>query len=209
MPVFRRNGVRDMNLPNRLTVARIIMTPLFMAAVMINFPHHYAVALLLFIAASLTDLFDGKIARARGIVTNFGKFLDPLADKMLTTAAFIAFLAKGVGHGIEWVLFIVLFREFMMASLRLIAVSSDSGKVIAANMWGKAKTVSQMAAIIYGIAMLYFDELTGIFGFSIPSAAGTAISVVFDVLLWVSTLFAVVSGVIYMKDNFEFVDPSK
>lgn len=198
-----------MNLPNKLTVARIIMTPLFMAAVMISFPHHYAVALVLFIAASLTDLLDGKIARARGIVTNFGKFLDPLADKMLTTSAFIAFLAKGVGTGIEWVLFIVLFREFMMASLRLIAVSSDSGKVIAANIWGKVKTVTQMAAIIFGLAMLYFGELSGICGFPVPEVADIVIKAVFDIILWISTFFAVLSGFIYMKDNSEFVDQSK
>ena len=145
-----------MNLPNRLTVARIIMTPLFMAAMLINFPHHYLVALVLFAAASFTDFLDGNIARARGIVTNFGKFLDPLADKMLTTAAFLAFLAKGFGWGIAWVLFIVLFREFMIASLRLVAVSSEVKKVIPANMWGKVKTVTQMAAIIFGIALLYF-----------------------------------------------------
>ena len=82
-----------MNLPNKLTILRIVMTPIFMAAMIIEFPHHYIVALVLFVVASLTDLLDGKIARARGLVTNFGKFLDPLADKMLTTAAFLAFLA--------------------------------------------------------------------------------------------------------------------
>ena len=100
-----------MNLPNKLTIARIIMTPLFMAAMMLDFRHHYLVALVLFCVASFTDYLDGNIARSRGLVTNFGKFLDPLADKMLTTAAFLAFLAKGFGYGIGWVLFIVLFRE--------------------------------------------------------------------------------------------------
>ena len=147
-----------MNLPNRLTVLRIIMTPLFMAAKLIEFPHHYLVALLLFAIASFTDMLDGKIARARNLVTNFGKFLDPLADKMITTAAFLAFLKEGFGFGIAWVLFIVLFREFMIASLRLVVVSSDSKKVIAANMWGKLKTVTQMVAIIFGIAVLYYND---------------------------------------------------
>ena len=197
-----------MNLPNRLTVLRIIMTPLFMAAMLINFPHHYLVALVLFVVASLTDMLDGKIARARNLVTNFGKFLDPLADKMLTTAAFLAFLKDGFGVGIAWVLFIVLFREFMIASLRLVVVSSDSKKVIAANMWGKLKTVTQMVAIIFGIAVLYFTEtLQGIF--SVPTAVSEVLMVVYNVILWISTIFAVVSGVIYMKDSFEFVDPSK
>lgn len=201
-----------MNLPNKLTVARIIMTPLFMAAMLIEFPHHYLVAVLLFAVAALTDLLDGKIARARGIVTNFGKFLDPLADKMLTTSAFIAFLAKGFGTGIAWVLFIVLFREFMIASLRLVAVSSETKKVIPANIWGKIKTVTQMVAIIFGIAVLYFNEsvlplLNGIL--SAANEITAVLYIVFDVLLWISTLFAVISGVIYMKDSFEFIDPSK
>lgn len=200
-----------MNLPNKLTILRIILTPLFMAAMMVEFPHHYAVALVLFCVASFTDYLDGKIARARGIVTNFGKFLDPLADKMLTTSAFIAFLAKGMGWGIEWVLFIVLFREFMIASLRLVAVSSETKKVIPANIWGKIKTVSQMVAIILGIAVMYFDsiipELAKVV--VIPDVVMTVVMLVFNIVLWVSTLFAVISGAIYMKDSFEFIDPSK
>ena len=198
-----------MNLPNKLTILRIILTPLFMAAMMIEFPHHYAVALVLFCVASFTDYLDGKIARARGIVTNFGKFLDPLADKMLTTAAFLAFLAKGHGYGIEWVLFIVLFREFMIASLRLVAVSSETKKVIPANIWGKTKTVTQMIAIIMGIAVMYFNELVTLCQIAIPDIVSTVIMLVFNIVLWVSTLFAVVSGIIYMKDSYEFIDPSK
>ena len=197
-----------MNLPNKLTVLRIIMTPLFMAAMLINFPHHYLVALVLFVVASLTDMLDGKIARARNLVTNFGKFLDPLADKMLTTAAFLAFLKEGFGVGIAWVLFIVLFREFMIASLRLVVVSSDSKKVIAANMWGKLKTVTQMVAIIFGIAVLYYNETLATL-FAAPAVVSEALMIIYNKILWVSTVFAVVSGVIYMKDSFEFVDPSK
>lgn len=198
-----------MNLPNKLTILRIILTPLFMAAMMIEFPHHYAVALVLFCVASFTDYLDGKIARARGIVTNFGKFLDPLADKMLTTAAFLAFLAKNHGYGIEWVLFIVLFREFMIASLRLVAVSSETKKVIPANIWGKTKTVTQMIAIIMGIAVMYFNDFVKLYNIAIPEVVSTVIMLVFNIVLWVSTLFAVISGVIYMKDSYEFIDPSK
>lgn len=197
-----------MNLPNKLTVLRIIMTPLFMAAMLINFPHHYLVALVLFVVASLTDMLDGKIARARNLVTNFGKFLDPLADKMLTTAAFLAFLKEGFGVGIAWVLFIVLFREFMIASLRLVVVSSDSKRVIAANIWGKLKTVTQMVAIIFGITVLYFNEtLAGLL--SAPAIICEVLMIVYNVILWISTVIAVVSGVIYMKDSFEYIDPSK
>lgn len=201
-----------MNLPNQLTVARIIMTPLFMAAMLINFPHHYLVALVLFAVASFTDFLDGNIARARGIVTNFGKFLDPLADKMLTTSAFLAFLKLQFGWGIAWVLFIVLFREFMIASLRLVAVSSEVKKVIPANMWGKVKTVTQMIAIIFGIALLYFAEsILPMLNLSWTVEVNliNVLYIVYCVLLWVSTVVAVISGAIYMKDSYEFVDPSK
>lgn len=201
-----------MNLPNRLTVARIIMTPLFMAAMLVEFPHHYLVALLLFVVASLTDLLDGKIARERGLVTNFGKFLDPLADKMLTTAAFLAFLSKGFGFGIAWVVFIVLFREFMIASLRLVVVSSETKKVIPANIWGKIKTVTQMAAVILGIAVMYLGEtILPIIEnkIAVSDMVMTVAMIVFNIALWISTIFAVISGVIYMKDSFEFIDPSK
>ncbi len=196
-----------MNLPNKLTVARIIMTPLFMAAMLFQFPFHYLVALILFAAASFTDMLDGKIARARNLVTNFGKFLDPLADKMLTTAAFIGFLAKGFGVGIVWALFIVLFREFMISSLRLVVVSSDKSKVIPANFYGKLKTVTQMAAIIFGLLVLTLNN--EIIPFIKGTMAESVLYVCFNVLLWVSTIAAVISGVIYMKDSFEFIDPTK
>ncbi len=195
-----------MNLPNKLTVARIIMTPLFMAAMLIEFPFHYLVALVLFAAASFTDMLDGKIARARNLVTNFGKFLDPLADKMLTTAAFIGFLAKGYGKGIVWVLFIVLFREFMISSLRLVVVSSDKSKVIAANIYGKLKTVTQMAAIIFGLLVMSFT--TELYP-ACPMVVNNVLYIVFNVLLWASAVAAVISGIIYMKDSFEFIDPTK
>lgn len=191
-----------LNLPNKLTVLRIIATPIFMLCLVWDFPFHYIAALLIFIAASITDLFDGKYAREHNMVTDFGKFLDPLADKMLTTAALIGFAAMGIGMGIEWILFIVLFREFLMASLRLVAVSSD-GKVIAANKWGKVKTVMQMIAIIYAIAAEIF------IGF-INNPIVTGILHIFtDLFLWVSAVFAVISGVIYLIDNLSFIDPSK
>ena len=201
-----------MNLPNKLTVARIIMTPLFMAAMLLEFPHHYLVAFVLFAVASFTDFLDGKIARQQNIVTSFGKFLDPLADKMLTTAAFLAFLAKGFGYGIAWVLFIVLFREFMIASLRLVAVSSDSKKVIAANIWGKVKTVTQMIAILFGILTLYFVESI------VPmmpidtnlSAVLTEIlMIVYNIVLWISTAFAAISGAIYIYGGRQYIANAK
>ena len=191
-----------LNLPNKLTVARSIATPVFMLCLMWNFPGHYILALLIFIGASLTDLFDGKYAREHNLVTDFGKFLDPLADKMLTTAAFIGFTAKGIGTGIEWILFIVLFREFLISSLRLVAVSSG-GKVIAANKWGKLKTVIQMTAIIYVITAAAFIEIINI------PVLTTILAILADILLWTSAVLAVVSGVIYLFDNKDHVDPEK
>lgn len=193
-----------MNLPNKLTLTRVIMTPLFMAAMLIDFKFHYIVALSLFALASFTDYLDGMLARKHHIVTNFGKFLDPLADKMLTTSAFIAFLAMDYGKGIAWVLFIILFREFMVSSLRLVVVSSDKGVVIAANIFGKIKTVTQMVTVIYGIAVKVFcEEIT------VLSSASMALEAVFTVLIWLSALFTVISGAIYMKDSFDYINPAK
>ena len=193
-----------MNLPNKLTLTRVIMTPLFMAAMLIDFKFHYIAALVLFALASFTDYLDGMLARKHHIVTNFGKFLDPLADKMLTTSAFIAFLAMDYGKGIAWVLFIILFREFMVSSLRLVVVSSDKGTVIAANIFGKIKTVTQMVTIIYGIAVKVFCE-----EIAVLSSAFSALEAVFTALLWLSALFTVISGAIYMKDSFDYINPSK
>lgn len=193
-----------MNLPNKLTLTRVIMTPLFMAAMLIDFKFHYIVALALFALASFTDYLDGMLARKHHIVTNFGKFLDPLADKMLTTSAFIAFLAMDYGKGIAWVLFIILFREFMVSSLRLVVVSSDKGVVIAANIFGKIKTVTQMVTVIYSIAVKVFcEEIT------VLSSASMALEAVFTVLIWLSALFTVISGAIYMKDSFDYINPAK
>ena len=194
-----------MNLPNKLTLMRIIMTPMFMAAMLIEFPHHYLVALVLFIVASITDALDGHIARKHNMITNFGKFMDPLADKMLTTAAFIAFAAKGFGLGMDWILFLVLFREFAVSALRLVVVSSATKKVIAANIWGKMKTVSQMVAIIAGIAVLYYTKNI----MAHDAALFDAFNLIMTPFFWISAVLAVVSGVIYVKDSWECIDPSK
>lgn len=191
-----------LNLPNKLTVARIIATPVFMIALMLDFPFHYFVALFIFIAASLTDMFDGKYARKHNLVTDFGKFLDPLADKMLTTAAFIGLLAKGAGVWMEWILFIVLFREFAVSSIRLVAVSSG-GKVIAANIWGKLKTVLQMSAIIYTL----FD--LGLCSILAAPAFELILMLVADILLWASAIMCIISGVIYLLDNKDLINPEK
>lgn len=192
-----------MNLPNKLTIARIIMTPFFLACLLIQFPFHYLVAMLLFVAASLTDMFDGKYARKHNLVTNFGKFLDPIADKMLTTAALLGFIELGVGAGVTWVTFIIILREFMVTGVRLSAATT--GKVIAANIWGKAKTVTQMISLIFGMfsQFVIFDLAAGS-----GSVVGIILSSVTTALLWLSAALTVISGVIYLLDNRSCVDPN-
>ena len=199
-----------MNLPNKLTILRIILTPIFMLTLVWNFPFHYLVSLLIFIGASLTDLFDGRIARERGLVTDFGKFLDPLADKMLTTAAFLGFIALDIGYGAVWVAFIVLFREFAVSSIRLIA-STAGGKVIAANIWGKLKTVFQMIAIIFALTAKQFLEILAMFGISGEafSLISLILNIAITVLVWISAILCIVSGVIYIIDNKDFVKQTK
>lgn len=191
-----------MNLPNKLTVARIVLAPLFLLLALWEFPFHYAVALVVFIAAALTDMFDGKIARARGLITNFGKFLDPLADKMLTTAAFLLFLAKGQMD--VWALMLILTREFMVTSVRLLA--AKEGKVIAASMWGKAKTVAQFIAIIYQLTALEFSTWqTGVLSaFELPDAVFSIPLVVGQVFIWISTVLTVIAGAEYVWLNREY-----
>lgn len=173
-----------------------------MAAMLIEFDHHFLVALILFAAASVTDLIDGKMARKHNLITDFGKFLDPLADKMLTTAAFLGFIELQIGHGITWIAFIVLLREFLITSLRLI--SSGKGKVIAANMWGKCKTVSQMFAIVFVLAAQYIMSVT-----ETSAQLETVYSVATDIVLWVSAVLTVISGLVYVKQNKDFIDPTK
>ena len=132
-----------MNLPNKLTLLRIILIPAFMVVLYWGFPGANYVALAIFILASFTDMLDGKIARKYNLVTDFGKFADPLADKMLVTAAMLWFVE--IGQMPAWALLLVIVREFAVSGLRMIA--SDKGRVIAAGWSGKVKTASTMVCI--------------------------------------------------------------
>ncbi len=185
-----------MNLPNKLTVLRIVMTPVFLLLLLLDFPFHYLAAGLVFGAAALTDMIDGKIARGRQLITNLGKFLDPLADKMLTTAAFLGFLA--LGRLDVWAVMIVLTREFMVTSVRLVA--AKDGTVIAASRAGKAKTVAQFVSIIYMIAGLEFVSWqdTLLAGVAVPSWIYQAVPLVGRILIWVSVVLTVISGCQYL-----------
>ena len=189
-----------MNLPNKLTLGRIILVPLMVAALLIDFPFNNLVALIIFAAASITDLLDGKIARKQNLVTDFGKFADPLADKILVLATLLCFVQNGYCDCVAVI--IVLFREFSVTSIRLIAASS--GEVIAANIWGKAKTVSQMIAVIAILVMQFILNLandTNLISAQAESIMSSAFGIAGEVLVWISTVFAVISGVIYIVQN--------
>lgn len=189
-----------MNLPNKLTLARILLVPFFVAALLIDFPLNNLVALLIFIAASLTDMLDGKIARKQGLITDFGKFADPLADKILVISALLCFVQLGLCDCVAVI--IVLFREFAVTSIRLIVASK--GKVIAANMWGKVKTVTQMVSIICIITMQVVLDLAQL-GVPLPDLLPTVFYYIGEVLIWISTFFALLSGVVYIAQNKQFI----
>ncbi len=197
-----------MNTPNKLTLARMIATPIFMAVMLIDFPYHYLISLVLFIAASLTDMIDGKMARKYNMVTDFGKFMDPLADKMLTTSAYLGFMFVYGKSALSWqivvITFIVLFREFAVSSIRLVAVTAG-GKVVAANMWGKCKTVSQMVGIIFALGVYAFNEIIAISGGSFALHLDTVIIALF----WLSAVLCVISGAIYIWGGRQYIANAK
>lgn len=173
-----------MNLPNKLTVSRVIMVPFFVFFMLtdVGGAANKWIALALFCAASLTDMLDGKIARARNLVTNFGKFMDPLADKLLVCSAMICLIPSGDLEA--WFVILIIAREFIISGFRLVA--SDNGIVIAASYWGKFKTVSQMAMIIVLIA-----DFGGVF------------DMIGMVLIWVSLILTVVSLFDYVAKNIQ------
>lgn len=192
-----------MNLPNKLTLLRIILVPFFIIAMLVNFPFHYLVAGCIFGIASVTDTLDGKIARSRNLVTDFGKFADPLADKILVLTALVCFLQVGLLGSFGAIpVIIVLFREFAVSGIRLVAASS--GKVVAANIWGKIKTVSQMVGISVIFAMQVVLEILG----AMKVSTGFVNEVFYYIgngLIWLSTVFTLISGIIYLKDNISFL----
>lgn len=173
-----------MNLPNKLTVLRVIMVPFFVLFMLTDLGGEAGkwIALVIFCLASLTDMLDGKIARARNLVTNFGKFMDPLADKLLVCSAMICLIPTEQLPA--WVVIVIIAREFIISGFRLVA--SDSGIVIAASYWGKFKTVSQMLMVIVLIA-----DLGGVF-----DMIGTA-------LIWIALILTVVSLVDYIAKNVQ------
>ncbi len=214
-----------MNLPNKLTILRLIMVPIFMAVMLIPVLAKCSpiadmiltlVGALLFIAASITDMLDGKIARRDGLVTDFGKFMDPLADKFMVIGALLCifFRASMSGNKIMSIIFffslvVVFFRELAVTSIRLVA-SSSGGVVIAANMLGKIKTVTQIFAICSALIEPELIKLIGILlgEGSIPSAV-----LAYPPLTLISTVvmiyFTIHSGINYIVGAWQYLDPEK
>ena len=215
--------MKKMNLPNKLTILRILLVPFVIAAILIQFPFHFTVAGLLFGAAAITDAFDGKIARRDHLITDFGKFADPLADKILVISVLVCFVKLGLCGAVP--LIIIIFREFAVTSVRLVAAAK--GKVIAANLWGKVKTVTQIVAIVTIFVMQTAMDIISIFviGFAVPSTLFTTgmysamsdaryimlnscfnvFNIIGQALLWIAAIITVISGVKYLVDSKEVI----
>ena len=199
-----------MNLPNKLTLTRILLVPVFMIFASLTGlsgiadgsfqPMYYLIAGIVFAAASFTDFLDGHLARKWNMVTDFGKFADPLADKLLTTVAFIYMMRDGVCSPV--VLCIILAREFAVSGLRMVAAGAKDGKVIAANMWGKVKTVLQMLTIIF----YYFGTALTWGNFIMIGADCVFLSYW---LCWLVAVATAISGIKYLWDNRSFINTAK
>ena len=180
-----------MNLPNKLTILRVILIPVFLVFLLVDaIPFNVILALVIFAAASLTDMIDGKIARKYNLVTNFGKFLDPLADKMLVMAALVCFC--GMGWADVVAVIIILAREFMVSALRL--VTAGEGIVVAAGIWGKLKTAFTMVAVV----VILFAEGIGFHSFLVN-----------EILIWIAAALTIISGAQYLAAYWSHIDPSK
>lgn len=182
-----------MNTPNKLTLLRIVMVPVFMVFQLLSVTkYHLLFALFIFVVASLTDLLDGRLARRNNQVTDFGKLMDPLADKLLVIAALVGFVQLQMCD--TWVAMIIIARELLVTSLR--AVAKSSGTVIAANIWGKVKTVSQMIAII---TTLFLG------GLNLPGSYGVICHNIGYGFLWIAAIVTILSGIEYVWANRKFI----
>ena len=192
-----------MNLANKLTMLRIMLVPFFaffmLAAEIV--PYSYLWAAILFAIASITDTVDGKIARKYNMITDFGKFLDPLADKVLVVTALICFVQ--LHWASAWVVAIVVIREFMVSGVRLVAAGSEKKIVIAANIWGKLKTASTMVAIC-AIIIMHIMISFGLF-----TMETFPVQLISDIMMYISCLLTAVSGIIYVWDYREIFKEAK
>lgn len=169
-----------MNLANKITITRIFLVPVFLFFLLVKMPYGNLIATSIFIIAALTDTLDGYIARSRNQITKFGKFLDPLADKLIVTAALVALVElKKIP---SWLVIIILAREFAITGLR--AVAASEGNVIAASNWGKLKTITQIIAIIAALIEMKFNIY----------------------LMYIATIITIISGIDYIYKNRKFIN---
>ena len=200
-----------MNLPNKLTVLRLCLVPAIIAVLLL--PVSWVTDILgavIFLAASLTDMLDGKIARKKGLVTDFGKFLDPLADKFMVIAAMMAIIYRSADNKLIFnvfmpLLIITVFRELAVASIRLVA-STTAGVVVAANMLGKIKTVAQ---IVFIMAALLEPSLGLLGGYVTPVFSLFSYYPVTCTAALVTLVFTIWSGVVYIASYWKYLDPEK
>ena len=181
-----------MNLPNRISMLRILMVPVFVVLALMEAPGAQIAALAVFCLASLTDAIDGHIARSRGLITDFGKFIDPIADKLLVMSALVVLVSQG--RMPAWCCIVMLAREFAISGFRLVA--AGSGRVIAAGWLGKIKTVTQMIAVIL---LLLLKPVSG------APLLGEAGVMIADIALYVSVVMTIWSGVDYIVRNFDCI----
>lgn len=199
-----------MNLPNKLTLLRIILVPIFVVILLLDkaIPHSYLIAGLIFGIASYTDHLDGKIARKYNLITDFGKFMDPLADKIMVISALVCFIELSLIP--SWCVILIIAREFMVTSIRLVA--APKGIVIAANIWGKLKTVTQIIAIVVIMLLSYFNELSELgisLGFLTGSEAIKIYPTVNFIFIILATVITVISGIVYLMQNWDAVKTAK
>lgn len=190
-----------MNLANKLTMLRVVMVPLFVVFMSVGaIPLNYLWALVVFAIASITDLLDGKIARKYDMITDFGKFLDPLADKILVAAALVCFTQ--LGWTPAWVTALIIAREFAVSGVRLAAAGSDKKVVIPANIWGKLKTASTMVAMVTILALRTLTDNLGVL-------SGLPMQLIGEILMYISAALTLVSGATYLWDYRSYIDPTK
>jgi len=191
-------GQLPMNLPNKLTLARIILSPVFMALILIDDTRAKLVSLVVFVVAALTDLGDGYFARRRGLATGFGKFMDPLADKILTSTALISFVALGYVRG--WMVTVIVGREFFITGFRSLA--AYRGMLIAPTLGAKFKTLLQMITISAILLFVYLKATLAPLGYHWAIFESGTTKTVFDWLMGANVILAVATGLDYLIRNF-------
>lgn len=188
-----------MNLPNKLTLGRLVLTLAFLVVFFAGGPFANTLALLLFSVASITDHFDGRIARRDGLITNFGILMDPLVDKIMVCSAFIAFVDRGLMPA--WMVILIVSRELAITGLRLLAASRNV--VLAAEGYGKHKTISQIVAIIAGLVLVSYREwgAWSVVVFEYPIFGSPWVAWFTRASLWAAVFFTALSGSIYLRRN--------